>query len=518
MLSKGAAGQPLAALALALLALRLSTSVLLLPPWAGFDEPYHHGYAEADAARLSWPGLREIVVPPRLVQSLRRWPLPKSYAPGFAARSYGEGRAPDREPAPNPNHETQQSPLYYWAAGLLLRAFGGGDPLRELYLLRAANAALSFAIGLILLHAAGRRRLAFLPVALLALVPGFGIENCRIANDALCGLLIGLAAFGALSESPGGWRATVGSLAAGLAPWSKLYGLTVVPWSALREALRKSAHLAARAARVGLILGLPAILLVYSFQRFGSPFPVMYNVRGAPYVNVLVVPWLRDAWAILKSHIWMSGMDFVVFPTWMYVPPVLLLGWGAGTTLRSAGSSDRRRLAILGAMLGSFALALAYNSWRTFGYFGGGGGTTGWYLWAAAVPEILFVTDGAIREGVMTRWALTALSVFFALTVLADAALLLWSTGLLEVSARAHILGVVRASVGEVLARYAASRPLPVALAGAALALASWAVAAVLLAAVFRLRASDARSMHPIDRLAGSGKGGKVQSDQNIRT
>jgi hypothetical protein len=501
--SKSVAGQPLAALALALLALRLATSVLLLPPWAGFDEPYHHGYAEADAARLSWPGLREIDVPPRLVQSLRRWPLPKSYAPGFAARTYGERNRPDREPARNPNHETQQSPLYYWAAGLLLRAVGGGDPLRELYLLRAANAVLSFAVGFLLLRAAGGR-LAFLPVALLALIPGFGIENCRVANDALCGLLISLAVLGALSESAAGKGATVGSLAAGLAPWSKLYGLTVVPWSALREARREPARLTARAARIGLILGLPAILLICSLQRFGTPLPVMYNVRGAPYVNVLAVPWLRDAWAMLKSHIWMSGMDFVVFPTWMYVPPVLLLGWGAGATLRSAGSSDRRRLAILGAMLGSFALALAYNSWRTFGYFRGGGGTTGWYLWAAAVPEILFVTDGAIREGVMTRWAITALSVFFALTVLADAALLLWSTGLLDVSAHAHILGVVRAPVGEVLARYAASRPLPVALAGAALALGSWAVAAVLLGAAIRLRASDARSMHPGARFAGS--------------
>ncbi len=488
------AARAVTAIAFALLALRLAASVLLLPPWAGFDEPFHQGYAEADAVRLRWPGLREIDLPAPLIDAMRRWPLPRSYAADFGARAYGQSRVPPSVQRRSANHETQQSPLYYWITGLLLRLAGRGDPLRDLYLLRAANAALSLAVGWLLWKAARSRRLAGVPVALLALIPGFGFENCRVANDPLCGFLIGLAVVGAVSVAPAGWWPTIGSLAAGLAPWSKLYGLTVAPWSAVRESLRRGEPFRARATRGALILGPAAVLLACSVVRFGHPFPVMYNIRGAPYVSLFAVPWLRDAWAVLKSHVWMSGMDFLVFPTWIYVAPVLLLAWGVGKTVRSAAPSDRQTLAILGATVGTFGLALAYNSWRTFGYFGGGGGSAGWYLWAMAVPEILLVTLGAIRKGVVTLWTVATLSVFLAVTALADAATFLSSTGFLLASPGGHLLGVARCTLGQVIERYAQSRPAAIGLTAVLCAAASWIAAVALLAVLLRVRRIDGRS------------------------
>ena len=401
---------------------------------------------------------------------------------------------PVTTPFRDTNYETQQSPLYYWTAGLLLRLAPHRSPLEELYMLRFINAALAFSVGLLIWKVVRPAQLAWVPVALLALIPGFGIAMCRVANDALCTVLISVAVAGALSVGSGMRLATAGSLAAGIAPWAKLYGLAVVPITAVRESLRRGTRIGTRLLRLILVLSPQVVLTFCSLKLLGHPFPVMYNIRHAPLVPLTSVPWLQDAWAVAKSHIWMSGMSFLVFPTWIYVVPVLLFGWGLFLTLSLISASDRKDRKDLAVLVGSvavFVIALAYHDWRAFSFYGGPGGTGGWYLWAVALPEMLLLTYGARKKGMIRQWILPVLAVFALLTIMADVALFLDSTGLLVRTSRNHIAGVTSASLSRIVSGYLASRPRPVAIAAAISAISSWLLAALLLVTGTRLGTHD---------------------------
>lgn len=437
------------------------------------------------------------------MEAIRRWPLPSFYASVFAAREYGKTAAPVTTPFRGTNHETQQSPLYYWAAGLLLRLVPQQGPLEELYLLRFINGALAFFVGVLIWKAAKPTPLAWVPVMLLAVIPGFGIAMCRVANDALCAALISVAVAGTLSAGTGGWLATAGSLAAGAAPWAKLYGLAILPGSAVREALRKGAKTGSRMLRLLLALILPLVLVFCSWRLTGHLFPVMYNVRHEPFASVFEVPWLQDAWLVVKSHIWMSGMSFLVFPTWFYAVPVLLLGWGIFLTLSRIQAPDREVLTVLGASVAVFVAALAYHDWRSFSSYHGTGGTGGWYLWAIAFPEMLLLTAGARRRGMLREWAVPTLAVFTLLTILADAALFLDSTGRLIKTSRGHVVGFARAPAEQIASAYLQSRPAVIAIAAVISAISSWLLAAYIVSKACGLRTQE-RSLPSVSLAARS--------------
>ena len=464
----------LARLALAVLAARLLASALLLPPWAGYDEPYHHGYVEAQAERLQWARVRAIGLPERLLSAIRQWPLPATYAKGFSARQYGQIDSAEAVPFRDTNHETQQSPLYFWTAGLLVRWLPLGGPTAELYFLRFVNAALAFSIGVLIGKVARSYAAAWAAIALLALMPGFGVSLARVANDALCAVLVSIALVGALLPTRG--SSLAGSLAAGLSPWAKLYGLAAVPTSAF-EALRgrRWTHLA-------LVVLPPAALAAASLTLFGTPFAVMYNGRGVPFAPLSAVPWLRDGWAVVKSHVWMSGMSFLVFPTVLYAVPVVLLAGGLALTFTNVPAERRRYLAILSSVLGVFVVALAYHDWRTFAFYRGGGGTGGWYLFAVALPEMLLVADGAARRGWIRSAIVPALAVFLVLSVYADVLLFFDSLGRVLRDARGHAVGIAWASPpGDFLPAYLQTRPRLVAIAAVVAAVSSWILAGRLL-------------------------------------
>jgi hypothetical protein len=376
------------------------------------------------------------------------------------------------------NHETQQSPLYYWVMGLLLRVAPPRNPESELYLLRFINATFAFCVGVLIWKSRRHLSLAWVPVAVLALVPGFGIAMSRVANDALCTLLVSIAVAGSMASGTGGWLASAGSLAAGIAPWAKLYGLAAGPVSAVREIFREAVGVRIRMLRLLLAALPPVVLALCSWRLTGHLFPVMYNVRNEPFASVFEVPWLQDAWLVMKSHIWMSGMSFLVFPTWFYVAPVALMAWGFVLTVMRSDAGDRQSQRILLGFIGVFVLALAYHDWRSFSSYKGPGGTGGWYLWAVAFPELLLLTDGAVRRAMLREWILPTLTVFIVLTILADTSLLLESTGKLVKTPKGHIVGLVAGvSTGEVATAYLESRPRAIAVAGVILCASSWLLA-----------------------------------------
>ena len=200
------------------------------------------------------------------------------------------------------------------------------------------------------------------------------------------------------------------------------------------------------------------------------------------------VPWLRDVWTIAKTHVWVSGMGFHVLPTPIHVSALLLLlacaALSAAAVRRVPGL--RRPAALLAIPLALFGVSLAYHAWRNFSFFRDSGGTGGWYLWAMAVPEALFLTLGLSRRARLTGLA-AGLALFLALSIAGDVALFLEGTGaLLERGPHHRISGVAGLPPGILLERFLASRPSPAAFLALVLGPVSWGVAVRAVASVGR--------------------------------
>ncbi|MGE5412898.1 MAG: hypothetical protein ACM3NW_01890 [Syntrophomonadaceae bacterium] len=452
---KATRGPSLEAVFLAALVLRAMAWVFLLPPWAGFDEAFHQSYALDQAERLRWPGFGGVTLREDVAREVRRWTLLE------------ENR---RLAAGVPNYETQQSPLYYWASGLCLRALPGLEPLPGLYLLRLGNAALLLASAVLTARAA--RRLfagsAWLPVAYLALLPGLGVALCRVSNDALATLLISIAVAATLPEVSARFAAA-GALAAGLSPWAKLYGLASIPGSVLAALRGRS-----RVLRLGLAV-LPAIaLLSLSRVVLGRIFPLQENLVKGSDAGLLEVPWWKDLWSLAKTHVFVAGVPSLVFPKPVYLIALAALAFAAIRTLgcwRREGST----LVFLAMPLVLFVLSLLYHAWRSYSAVREPGGTGGWYFWSMLLPESLFMTWGLARRPAPARWRTPALAFFVALTAAGDAILLGLPSNSLVVRGQ-EVFGFRAPSLAAIGEGLVASRPPVVAALAVAFTLGSWAL------------------------------------------
>ncbi len=465
-------------LVLVFLACRLLAWNFLLRPWGGFDEYAHHGYVEACAEDLRWHGFESVYVPSRLVAAEHEWrtgeKIPESAI------------APAAEPGRRGNYETQQSPGYYVGAGLLLRILPPLSPVAELYLLRTINAALAFLVAAATLAAARRTgfsKRAWLPVAVLAFVPGFAIALVRVSNDALCALCLAIGV-GASLEGPSGERRPIlAAGAAGVAPWAKLYGLAGMP-GVLIASLRRGEK--KRAVSVVLLV-LPAAALAFFSRRIHGSAIALADVLTHPAaVPVRKIPWVRDAWAFAKSHLWVSGMTVRVFPSIVYAvlgAGLALCAWKTAA-VRLTEPRDRRNRIFVAIPVVVFLAAVVYFAPKNFAAYRSAGGVGGWYLWAMALPEALLITFGLARQDGKIRWFLVLLSGFLLLTIAGDFALFAEPGGLLA-TANGHIAGISGsfASIAEAFRR---SRPAPAAIAAMVTAPLSWVLGALALAATFR--------------------------------
>jgi hypothetical protein len=409
------------------------------------------------------------------VDGVRQWPLAPAYAREFGGAPWG--RTPPETPAPAgrlENYETQQSPLFYVVAGKIAALVPVRSAVGLLYLLRSLNALLAF--GVAILTRSGARALGFgvrawLPLAILAFVPGFALALSRVSNDALAALLVSVAVLGTLRAG----RPSLGSaLAAGFAPAAKLYGWAALVIPSVR-ALRRRDPIGVATAAALVLPG--AAVAAWAWVRNGSPFPLQENLRDVTSAAPWEVPWLRDAWTIAKTHVWVSGMGFHVFPTAVHLLAAIALLGLAALTVVTVRRDDRLRASAgaLAAPLALFCAALAYHAWRNYSYFRDSGGTGGWYLWAAALPEALLLTMGLSRRPRLTGLTI-GLALFLALAAAGDMALFFEGTGaLLETGARHRIAGVADTPLGILVTTFLSSRPRPAALLALVLGPLSWA-------------------------------------------
>ena len=460
------------ALFLAIL-LRLFATVFLVPPFSGFDEPYHLGLVVSCRDRVAFPDFLA-PVPPDVVEDVRRWPLPPAYAAEFSGTPWGATPGGLPRPAPSlENYEVQQAPLFYVLAGRIAALVPARSATALLYLFRSLNAMGAFAIALLarrLAQALGFGERSWLPLAFLAFAPGFALALARASNDALAALLMSLAVVGSLRS--GGPTLAV-AIGAGLAPAAKLYAWAALAVPAALACARKSA----RALGTAAALILPgAAVAVWAWLRHGSPLPLQENLRPIASASLSEVPWLRDAWTVAKTHVWVSGMGFHVFANPVHIGALLVLLGGVALSLAAVWRAPelRRPAALLAIPLALFGTALAYHAWRNFSYFRDSGGTGGWYLWAMALPEALLLTLGLSRRTRLTG-LVTGLALFLALSVAGDAALFLEGTGaLLEKGAHHRISGIADLPARILFERFLASRPQPAAFLALALVPLSW--------------------------------------------
>jgi hypothetical protein len=448
-------GPSLATIFLAALALRALAWAFLLPPWGGFDEAFHQSYALDQAERLRWPVFGGVRLREDVAAEVRRWTL-----------------LPENRSLPGgvPNYETQQSPLYYWSAGLCLRAVPWRTPLASMYFLRLVNVALLLGAALLTMRSA--RRLfgaaAWLPLAYLALMPGLGVGVCRVTNDALAALLISVAVAATLPGAATRFEVS-GALAAGVSPWAKLYALACLPGSLLA-----SMRGPRRLLRVALAIVPVVLLLAISKAVLGRIFPIQENLVGSPDAGLLAVPWGRDLWSLAKTHVFVAGVPSLVFPKPVYFFALAWLAFAVVQTLR-CWREDRRVLLFLALPLAGFAASLLYHAWRSYSAVRAAGGTGGWYLWSMLLPESLWMTWGLVRRPIATAWRTAGLAVFLAITVLGDAVLLGLPSRALVLEGQ-EVFGFRTPSIAAVWEGLAASRPPNVAALAVAFTLLSWAL------------------------------------------
>jgi hypothetical protein len=236
---------------------------------------------------------------------------------------------------------------------------------------------------------------------------------------------------------------------------------------------------------MALLLLPPAALAYFSRQINGSAISLLEILSHPKPVKVGDVPWLRDAWTIAKSHLWISGMSFIVFPTVVYLLLVAGLAVGVFLTVsnisRRGDTVARRNLFLLAAPIAFFILALGYFSWKNFALYRAPGGAGGWYLWAMALPEALLLTWGLSRRPGSLGPTLF-FGVFLLVTAAGDLALFSEVSGRLLTSAgNRHVRGIGSARLSELAAAFFHSRPAGAAWTAIALVGTSWFLGLVVL-------------------------------------
>ena len=419
----------------------------VLPPWEGYDEPFHfaalehiasgQGMPHADApislevekslALLPLPWMLTLHnIPGPLMSYDEFWRLPPaerdSRITATRALPPEEGSRPATEEIVN--YESQQPPLYYWLFGVALRWMSGSRLLSRIYILRLCNVLLASVV-IPLVYWIARRVLGSEPQALgttaiVLLLPELMINLARVSNEgiALVCYTVILAAAIATVDKPLSWRAWILlGLGLGAGLLSKAYVLSAVPAVILLAILVTSRSQRSGEQRVSW----NSIVL-----RLTSTFVVTFAIAGAWYIGVhratgswtgvtddvaarhLSLPqkfaqlpnvnWKSGALSILISHLWFGAWSFLRVPDVIYVLAFVLIGGaivGVFVRLVRKGARARETRAILGlaAFYLCFWAGLLYDVLVIY-LTKGVSASAGWYLYAAVAAEIILLVWG----------------------------------------------------------------------------------------------------------------------------
>ena len=310
------------------------------------------------------------------------------------------------------SYEAQQPPLYYWLLSVPARA-ALRWPLAERVLLLRWLSLLLASLSLPFTWLAAREtlpeKLRLIPVALLAVAPGFAIDVSRVANDAL--LIPAAAALLWLLARRKASAAAAG-VTLGIALLAKASALVFLPAIALLW-FRKARRELAVALLLGVAMGgwwyVGNLLAGRSLTGWILDKGTLYTFAGITRIN-----WLSALDVEAKSFIWFGGWSFLTLKSWMYrVPEALAIFALAGLILRRPA-----RLATPWAVTLWAVLAFA---WGILAYYAAQGvpNLPGWYLWPFAPALGILLTAGLARGARLLIIALALLDLYGAAAVMA---------------------------------------------------------------------------------------------------
>jgi 4-amino-4-deoxy-L-arabinose transferase-like glycosyltransferase len=378
----------------------------LVPLWEGIDEWGHFARAQFVAEHGRSPG-REELVSNGIVASLVDTPLSKAASelvPG--SRWRGEtGGALERGLPELKQYEAQQGPLYYWIAGGICRLMAGATIESRVRALRWLNLLLALGVVLtvfrLLVLALGSSAIATMAALVLATMPGFLMQSCRVANDALATLLASVALL-LLWRFGEERRWILLGAVLGAALLTKAYTLALLPllavlaWNETGEARRR---LFASLAMAALIAGWWYYgNLISTGTLSGEQLDAAAASQGlAGKVEAIRrMDWIHVLDAAAFTHIWVGGWSFLVARSWMYRVAELIAIAAIGGALWRLGRRREKGVALAWAFSLAFVLAMLYHSIAVF-QTKGMSTALGWYMYAGIAGEILILGYGFLE-------------------------------------------------------------------------------------------------------------------------
>lgn len=419
----------------------------LLPPWEGYDEPFHFAALQHVAAGQGMPHA-DTPISLEVQKSLHLLPLPWMLTlhdiphPLMSHEEYWKLTSAEREqriaavralspddgkqPAAEPilNYEYQQTPLYYWLFAFPTRATASLSLLSRIYLLRLLSV-LSASVAIPLAYWIARRVLqtvfqALGVAAIIALLPELMIDVARVGNESLALLCYTamLAAAVLVVQQPMAWRAWLSlgaALGAGLL--AKAYVLSAIPVVisvGLLAVWYPSGAGERRAKPVAIIARLAAALAVAGAIA-GRWYAVVHKATGSwtgmkddiaishlswlqKLSQVAHVNWKSGVLSISISHVWFGAWSFLRVPNFVCVLVFAVIAFSmAGGIVRwrrdSTAGPERRDILVLAAFYLCFWAGLLYSVVVNF-LSQGVSASTGWYLYATVAAEVVLLVWG----------------------------------------------------------------------------------------------------------------------------
>jgi 4-amino-4-deoxy-L-arabinose transferase-like glycosyltransferase len=418
----------------------------LLPPWEGYDEPFHFAALQHVAGGQGLPQAGSLISL-EVQNSLHLLPLPWELqfhqipqpltahdafwklSPAERSRRMDAVRALPPEQGSQPatelieNYESQQAPLYYWLFAIPLRWTGSLPLLSRLYLLRVLNVLLaSLAVPLVYWTAKRvleNERKALATTAIIILLPELMINLARVGNESLALICYTamLSAAVLVVGKPLRWRGwLLLGAALGLGLLAKAFFLSAAPaflavaaislWSPDRSSEKPAAiSIAARSLSALVITILIAgrwYAQVHSTTGSWSGLSFDAALRHTSLIDKLAavphVNWKSGILSVLVSHAWFGGWSFLRVPNAVYVMVFAVIAMaivGAAVRLlrRHGLQNNLSPILVLTAFYACFWAGLGYHVLITY-LSQGVSSSNGWYLYAAVVAEVILLIWG----------------------------------------------------------------------------------------------------------------------------
>ncbi|MGH9627267.1 MAG: hypothetical protein ACRD7E_02720, partial [Bryobacteraceae bacterium] len=420
------------------------------PLWEGFDEWAHFEYIQTIAENAELPK-RTDAVSSEVRASLQIVPLSKSAAVTDGAITHDAfwqlqpeerwertqrlhklpASGADLSTIALTQYEAQQPPLYYLVMTVPYLLGKTLSLPAQVLILRLLSIGIASAV-VFLAYAVARQVLpgvtfAVLVAMLMACLPGFFIDVCRVGNECLSIVLTGavvLLMFRVVRSDAGlgSWMLLGAALAAALL--TKAYALAFLPvlpiaacLSLMRNRPLMSNRWSAGKTAAGFILALLVIVALSgwwywrSWVNTGTLSGEQLHAAAAQFTLAGKLSALRqvDWHSVLDtaafSHIWVGGWSFLVVRSWMYrVFEIIAIVSALGLCLylthyvrylwrsRLLGASGAR-IAILLSLFLIMCAAVGYHSFVIF-LTQNISTAAGWYLYAVIVAEGVLLAVG----------------------------------------------------------------------------------------------------------------------------